>query len=179
MTILTHQIIDKSLLTNICQIFVNNWQKIDNIKEKHTLLNVINIIRKLKTKHWLVNINDWGQELCYQITVNPIYKLPENKRRWLEADVSNIHHQQFVKLDWVVVGFRYEETSHHPLSGSSEFLFLFPRSHSWGWDRYKRRSCLSPIIHRTFYWGCWVVLVIYKRSTMAKTKLQKWKIRRS
>ena len=29
-------------------------------------------MRKIKTKHGLVNINDWGQGLCYQITVNPI-----------------------------------------------------------------------------------------------------------
>jgi len=46
-------------------------------------------MRKLKTKHGLVNINDWGQGLCYQITVNPIYELPENKRRLLKLDCLN------------------------------------------------------------------------------------------
>jgi hypothetical protein len=28
-----------------------------------------------------VNINNWGQGNCYQITVGPVYELPENKRR--------------------------------------------------------------------------------------------------
>jgi hypothetical protein len=38
-------------------------------------------MRKLKTKYGLVNINDWGDVKRYQITIDPIYELPNNKRR--------------------------------------------------------------------------------------------------
>ena len=38
-------------------------------------------MRKIKTKYGLVRINNWGKGNCYQITVDPVYELPENKRR--------------------------------------------------------------------------------------------------
>lgn len=38
-------------------------------------------MRKHKTKYGLVNINNWGNGYCYQITIDPLYQLPNNKRR--------------------------------------------------------------------------------------------------
>ena len=47
-------------------------------------------MRKLKTKYGLVNINDWGRGLCYQITVNSIYELPEKDKR-IRKHISTIN----------------------------------------------------------------------------------------
>ena len=57
-------------------------------------------MRNIKTKYGLVRINNWGKGNCYQITVDPVYELPENKRR-IRAHIPEHIETERLK-DWVI-----------------------------------------------------------------------------
>jgi hypothetical protein len=57
-------------------------------------------MRKIKTKYGLVNINNWGKGYCYQITIDPIFELPENKRRIRGAIPTHVETK--TEKEWVL-----------------------------------------------------------------------------
>ena len=57
-------------------------------------------MRDIKTKYGLVRLNNWGKGNCYQITVDPLYDLPENKRR-IRGNIP-IHVETKKEKEWVL-----------------------------------------------------------------------------
>jgi len=79
-----------------CQIIVKQTSNIDELLTTLTETTM----RKIKTKYGLANINNWGQGNCFQITIDPVYELPETKRR-IRGNIPKYIEPENLK-EWVI-----------------------------------------------------------------------------